>query len=244
MTPRRLSLLVLLMPLLFAAKCRKDKDVEDDGSDLIDVLPPEIELQITAVEPGRPESGKSFRATIYGSDFSDGAEVWIGNDAMNTVVFRDENTLVVSVPALTPGAYDVRVRNPDGATATLRTGIVVRTGEVGIPPQCRSMRIGFDLDSHAINAESRQALSEASACFSLASVQFRVEGHADERGTTDYNLALGQRRADTVQRYLTSQGVTPSRISSVSYGEEKPLEYGANERAWAANRRAEILVSE
>ncbi|MFT5683224.1 MAG: peptidoglycan-associated lipoprotein [Myxococcota bacterium] len=240
----RLSLLLILMPLLFAAKCRKDKEVEDDGSDLIDVPPPEVALQVTAVEPGRPEAGKSFRATIYGSAFSDGAQVWVGPEEMNTVVFRDENTLVVSVPALTPGGYDVRVRNPDGASATLRAGVVVRTGATGIPNQCRSMRIGFDLDSHAINADARQTFSAASECFGLANVQYRVEGHADERGTTDYNLALGQRRADSVQRYLIGQGVTPSRISSVSYGEEKPLEYGANERAWTTNRRAEILVSE
>jgi peptidoglycan-associated lipoprotein len=196
------------------------------------------------VEPDRPEAGKSFRAMIYGSAFEDGAQVWIGQDEMNTVVFRDANTLVVSVPALTPGGYDVRVRNPDGESATLRAGIVVRDSQPAIPPQCRSMRIGFDLDSHGLNAEARQTLSAASVCFTLSDVQYRVEGHADERGTTDYNLALGQRRADAVQRYLVSQGVTPSRISSVSYGEEKPLEYGSNERAWSANRRAEILISE
>jgi peptidoglycan-associated lipoprotein len=244
MTPRRLSLLLLLMPVLFAAKCRKDKDVEDDGADRIEIPPPEVELQVTAVEPDRPEAGKSFRAMIYGSAFEDGAQVWIGQDEMNTVVFRDANTLVVSVPALTPGGYDVRVRNPDGESATLRAGIVVRDSQPAIPPQCRSMRIGFDLDSHGLNAEARQTLSAASVCFTLSDVQYRVEGHADERGTTDYNLALGQRRADAVQRYLVSQGVTPSRISSVSYGEEKPLEYGSNERAWSANRRAEILISE
>ncbi len=244
MTPRRLSLLLLLMPVLFAAKCRKDKDVEDDGADRIEIPPPEVELQVTAVEPDLPEAGKSFRAMIYGSAFEDGAQVWIGQDEMNTVVFRDANTLVVSVPALTPGGYDVRVRNPDGESATLRAGIVVRDSQPAIPPQCRSMRIGFDLDSHGLNAEARQTLSAASVCFTLSDVQYRVEGHADERGTTYYNLALGQRRADAVQRYLVSQGVTPSRISSVSYGEEKPLEYGSNERAWSANRRAEILISE
>ena len=244
MSPRRFSLLLLLMPVLFAAKCRKDRNVEDDGPDQIEIPSPDVELQVTAAEPDRVESGKSFRATIYGSAFADGAEVWVGEEAISTVVFRDENTLVVSVPALTAGAYDVRVRNVDGESATLRTGIVVRNAQPTIPPQCLSMRIGFDLDSDGINAQARQTLSGASECFSLSSVQFRIEGHADERGTTDYNLALGQRRADAVQRYLISQNVTPSRISTVSYGEEKPLEYGQNESAWAANRRAEILISE
>lgn len=244
MSSRRFSLLLLLMPVLFAAKCRKDKDVDTDDLDQIEISSPESELQVTAASPDRVDSGKSFRATIYGSSFEDGAEVWVGSEAISTVVFRDENTLVVSVPALTAGAYDVRVSNPGGETATLRTGIVVRNAQPAIPPQCRSMRIGFDLDSHGINADARQILSGAGECFSLSSVQFRIEGHADERGTTDYNLALGQRRADSVQRYLISQGVTPSRVSTISYGEEKPLEYGQNESAWSANRRAEIQISE
>ena len=244
MSAKKLLIILLLTPLLFASKCRKDKEVEDDGSELIEILPPEVTLQVTAVEPDRPEAGKSFRAMVYGSGFEDGAEVWVGDQSISTVVFRDDNTLVASVPALTPRGYDVRVRNPDGESATLRSGIVVRAARSVIPAQCRSMRIGFDLDSHGINAEARQTLGAASECFDLASVQFRIEGHADERGTTDYNLALGQRRADSVQRYLVSQGVTPSRITTVSYGEEKPLEYGQSERVWSANRRAEILISE
>ena len=92
MSARRFSLLLILMPVLFASKCRKDKEVEDDGEG-IEIAPPEVSLQVTAVEPDRPEANKGFRATIYGSAFSDGAEVWIGNDAMNTVVFRDETSI-------------------------------------------------------------------------------------------------------------------------------------------------------
>ena len=240
----RFTLILMLMPTLFAAKCRKDKEVEDDGAEQIEILPPEVELQVTAVEPDRPTAEQSFRGMVYGSGFADGAQVWVGESEINTVVFRDENTLVASVPGLSPGAYDVRVRNPDGETATLRTGIVVRAAAPRIPPECRSMRVPFDLDSNSINAEARNILTGARECFALTDVSFRIEGHADERGTTDYNLALGQRRADVVQRFIVDQGVTPSRITSVSYGEEKPLEYGQNERAWSANRRAEILISE
>ena len=242
--PTRLSLVLLLTPMLFAAKCRKDTEVEDDGSGELEILPPESPLQITAIEPDRPEAGVSFRGMVYGSGFEDGAQVWVGEQEIDTVIFRDDNTLTASVPGLSPGGYDVRVRNPDGESTTLRSGLVVRTARPTIPTECRSVRIGFDLDSHNINADARQALSAASQCFGLASVQFRVEGHADERGTTDYNLALGQRRADSVQRYLISQGVTSSRLSTVSYGEEKPLQRGQSTSAWTANRRAEILISE
>lgn len=241
----RFSLILLLMPTLFAAKCRKDKEVEGDGMEQVEILPPEVELQVSGVDPNRPEAGKGFRAMIYGSGFADGAQVWVGESEIGTVIFRDENNLVASVPALSPGAYDVRVRNPDGETATLRSGMVVRTAAPPpIPVKCQSLRINFDLDSNAINAEARAVLSDARECFALSNVSYRIEGHCDERGTTDYNLALGQRRADAVQRYIVGLGVTPSRISTVSYGEEKPLERGHGERAWAQNRRAEILVSQ
>ena len=74
-------------------------------------------------------------------------------------------------------------------------------------------------------------------------VKLQIQGHADERGTTDYNLALGQRRADAIKNHMINQGVAPSRLAVVSYGEEKPLDPGSNERAWAQNRRAEFIIT-
>ena len=68
----------------------------------------------------------------------------------------------------------------------------------------------------------------------------QVEGHADERGTTDYNLALGQRRADTVKRHLVAKGVSPSRLATRSMGEERPVSRGHDEGAWSKNRRVEL----
>lgn len=69
-----------------------------------------------------------------------------------------------------------------------------------------------------------------------------VEGHCDERGTREYNLALGARRADSARDFLISMGISPARIETVSYGEELPAEPGQNERAWALNRRAEFVI--
>jgi peptidoglycan-associated lipoprotein len=69
-----------------------------------------------------------------------------------------------------------------------------------------------------------------------------IEGHADERGTRDYNLALGERRANAAKNYLASLGVDASRIQTVSYGKERPQALGSNEEAWAQNRRAVTLV--
>ena len=71
-------------------------------------------------------------------------------------------------------------------------------------------------------------------------LQIEIAGHADERGTTEYNLALGHRRADSARRYLVALGVPESRISIISYGEERPARAGEDEEAWAANRRDEI----
>jgi len=66
----------------------------------------------------------------------------------------------------------------------------------------------------------------------------QIEGHCDERGTPEYNLALGQRRADSTKKYLVNLGIDGSRLSTISYGEEKPADPGHNEAAWAKNRRA------
>ena len=73
-------------------------------------------------------------------------------------------------------------------------------------------------------------------------IKVQIEGHCDERGTVDYNLALGQRRASTVRRYLVALGISPSRLYTISYGEEQPVDSGHDESSWAKNRRAEFKV--
>ena len=74
-------------------------------------------------------------------------------------------------------------------------------------------------------------------------VRIRIEGHCDERGTEEYNMALGQRRADSVERYLTDYGISSSRITTVSYGEMRLVDSEHNEAAWSKNRRGEIIIT-
>ena len=74
------------------------------------------------------------------------------------------------------------------------------------------------------------------------SVTFTIEGHADERGTREYNLALGERRANSAKNYLVSLGIPASRIRTISYGKERPVALGSNEAAWAQNRRAATVT--
>ena len=102
----------------------------------------------------------------------------------------------------------------------------------------------FELDGSDLNAESKAALdSNVKIMQSHPDLKVEIQGHADERGTTDYNLALGQRRANAVRTYMTSIGVAPSRLQVVSYGEEKPRVEGSNESSWSKNRRCEFRIT-
>lgn len=104
-------------------------------------------------------------------------------------------------------------------------------------------RVNFDYDSAVLTATSREALAENARILAAhPAIRVEVQGHCDERGTTDYNLALGDRRATVVRDYLAAQGVSPARVTALSYGEERPLAPGAGEVVWAQNRRAEFRV--
>lgn len=105
--------------------------------------------------------------------------------------------------------------------------------------------IYFDTDQSNIDNEDSAALRrQAEYLLQYTGARATVEGHADERGTRDYNLALGERRANAAKNYLVSLGVPESRLRTVSYGEERPVATGSNEQAWARNRRAVTVMIE
>ena len=100
-------------------------------------------------------------------------------------------------------------------------------------------RILFDTDRFNVDTEDQATLQrQAQWLARYPNTRITVEGHADERGTRDYNLALGERRANSAKNYLTSVGVDAGRIQTVSYGKERPQAIGSDESAWAQNRRA------
>ena len=102
-----------------------------------------------------------------------------------------------------------------------------------------SDRIFFDTDQYDVDAQDQQTLqSQAAWLQQNPNVRVTIEGHADERGTRDYNIALGERRANAAKNYLASLGIDPSRINTVSYGKERPAALGSDESAWSQNRRA------
>jgi peptidoglycan-associated lipoprotein len=105
-------------------------------------------------------------------------------------------------------------------------------------------RIFFAFDQSDLSAPARQLLTaKAEILRQVPSLSIRIEGHADERGSDEYNLALSNRRAAVALRFLASQGIPAERLGAAGYGEEQPLDSGDNESAWARNRRAEFRVT-
>lgn len=110
--------------------------------------------------------------------------------------------------------------------------------------QAGSDRVFFAYDSSSLDAEGRDTLDRQAAWLQqYTNVSITVEGHADERGTREYNLALGERRANAAATYLQQQGVPAGRITTVSYGKERPAVEGSSESAYAQNRRAVTVLS-
>jgi peptidoglycan-associated lipoprotein len=104
-------------------------------------------------------------------------------------------------------------------------------------------RIYFDLDSYEVRQDAWPRLDAQVAWLQrYPQVTVRIEGNADERGTREYNLALGARRAESVRAYLISRGIPAARIDTISYGKERPIAAGSNEEAWARNRNAHTAI--
>jgi peptidoglycan-associated lipoprotein len=102
----------------------------------------------------------------------------------------------------------------------------------------------FDYDSSKLTSSAKSAL-DANVAFltTAANIEIQVEGHCDERGGVQYNLALGERRAKSVKDYLAAKGINAKRVTTVSYGKERPVEFGHDDAAWGKNRRANFVIT-
>jgi peptidoglycan-associated lipoprotein len=111
--------------------------------------------------------------------------------------------------------------------------------------ECEVRAVYFGFDDATLSPEARKQLDDDFQC--LQRSEFRraiLSGHTDERGTTEYNLALGMRRADAVKRYLSGLGIDPKRLKAISYGKERPADPGHDEAAWSKNRRVEVSTEQ
>jgi peptidoglycan-associated lipoprotein len=239
---RTRSVFLVLLPVLLGAKKCKEDTVDPDDLVPTDLVPPEVTLQVISIDPAQGTTDTPFAAQVFGAEFDEGAKVRIGNKVAPSVDFQSENSLGITVPAMPSGVYDLTVTNPDGERAVLRRGVSISGAAIGA--SCRHLVVYFDFDSSEVAASAANVLDAQADCLRSSRGELRIEGHCDERGTTEYNIALGERRAHAVQRLLVSQGVAPSRISTVSYGEERPAVRGGDEQAWQQNRRAEIILQD
>lgn len=110
---------------------------------------------------------------------------------------------------------------------------------------CEVKAVYFGFDDATLNPDARRQLDQDFACLTQSGFSRAIlSGHTDERGTTEYNLALGMRRADAVKKYLTDLGLDPHRLKAVSYGKERPADPGHDDAAWARNRRVELATEQ
>ena len=158
--------------------------------------------------------------------------------------------MVTFVAALLSGCSTTGSDEEAGAGATSMPSQSVTTGSVSTGDVSGST-LGtdtavarvfyFEFDKAVLNAEARAALRlHAEWLKAHPAVNIRLEGHADERGTREYNMALGERRANSVRDFLVQEGVNAAVMEVISYGEESPAAMGSNEASWALNRRVEM----
>ena len=115
--------------------------------------------------------------------------------------------------------------------------------EAAVREEFENTDIHFDFDKFSLTNQAREILAKkVSWLQGHTDLKIKIEGYCDERGSNEYNMALGERRANSAMEYLVTAGVEASRVSTISYGEEKPLDPGHNEDAWAKNRRAHFKI--
>ncbi len=240
---RALSLSVLTLSLLVAG-CNKKPVSKSTGvyTPPASMSKPTVTLSAdkTSLNPG--ESSKLS---------------WTSTDATNVSIAPEVGAVTAQgSTTVTPAAstsYTITASGPGGnADATVRISVNTPT-TTSVAPGAESTSIDklfleevsdayFDYDSAELRPDARQAIQKDAAFFKrYPTMRITIEGHCDERGSTEYNLALGQRRANAVMQYLVSLGIPESRLSATSWGKEKPFCMEATEACYAKNRRGHFV---
>lgn len=203
--------------------------------------PPKV--GIASIDPAHTMAGTAVTVRIKGHGYVEGTEVYLGSRRAAGVDVIDDRELTFRASEdLRADVYDVRVVTPEGDQAVKVRGFEVRAVQAATG-DCTLRTVYFDFNEATLGSETRQVLSDNARCIeSSAMKQVRLEGHADERGSTDYNLSLGQRRAESVKDYMMNLGIPESSLSTVSYGEERPADRGTGESSWTKNRRVEFVA--
>jgi peptidoglycan-associated lipoprotein len=237
----RINFIVLLLVTLALAGCPKPQPPPQVTDDRPEVEPPAVGIR--AVAPGNTTEGTGVTVTITGHGFTEGSEVYLGSRRARGVdVFDDGELTFRADEDLRADTYDVRVVTPEGDQAVDTGGFRVKPRKTDAG-DCQLETILFEFNEASLTSGARQLLSDNARCIESRGLSLvRLEGHADERGSTEYNLSLGQRRSESVRSYLLNLGVSSDSLRTVSYGEERPASSGFGESAWSRNRRVEFVV--
>ncbi len=232
MSPRSF---VLVLALVLLAGCPKAKPPPEAVPD--EQPTQKAVIGIDSVTPGSTPLGRPVTVTVEGFGFVDGTDVFLDSRRARGIDIVSEGQLTFrATDDLPAGSYDVRLETPKGDVAVARKAFTVQA-----PPErasCELQTVYFEFDDAGLKNDAREVLAANARCIEERSLTgLRLEGHADERGSTEYNLSLGQRRADSVRQYLENLGMDTSTLRTVSYGEEQPEDRGHSEDAWARNRR-------
>ena len=154
----------------------------------------------------------------------------------------------VAVPLVALGAAGCKKKGPKvetgggGMTGTGGEGLTGRAAQVQ-EAQNRLQTIYFQYDAFDLTPEAQETLRQnAKVIEQYPDVKIQVQGHCDERGSEEYNLALGDKRARSARDYLVNLGISPDRLTTISFGEERPVDPGHDDTAWAKNRRGEFVA--
>jgi peptidoglycan-associated lipoprotein len=168
------------------------------------------------------------------------------------VVRKDEGIApTAAVKKVDPSATTSAITSTETSTPTITQATTSQPPSTQQPQQATAIKelqsalqkIYFDFDSATLSETSRNTLVKNTAALTKEGTsKIRIEGNCDERGSAEYNLALGERRAKAAQQYLITMGIKPERLSIISFGKEKPAVQGNDEAAWIKNRRDEFVV--
>ncbi|HVB88678.1 MAG TPA: peptidoglycan-associated lipoprotein Pal [Beijerinckiaceae bacterium] len=164
-------------------------------------------------------------------------------------VFKDARALKLVAILGAALAIAACSKNPDELGAGAGGVGLASSGGVATPGSPRDFtvnvgdRVFFDTDSTELSAQAQNTLNNQARWLQrYPNYNFIIEGHADERGTREYNFALGERRAEITKQYLVAKGISPSRMRTISYGKERPVAVCNNESCWSQNRRAVTVL--
>lgn len=171
-----------------------------------------------------------------------------GGCAKQELVKKDESIPSVatakpgSISSVKPSVKETAIKEQPVKEAPI-TGQIPKESKAGGQTEAALEKVFFDFDSYLLTPSARDTLvKNAAAMKGKSDVTVRIEGHCDERGSDEYNLALGEKRGRAAMQYLVTTGIPVGRLSVVSYGKEKPADPGHDDAAWAKNRRDEFVV--